>query len=277
MSLQYLFRCIQPELKILFHEQKSVSVTTTIFIPVTSANCISANFQENLQIVLKQFFDSHPFSEEETGEDSKNELNLKEEINSDHENFDTENNDCEDINNDCEDVNYDFEDMYEPKPKTEDYETKPSVIGFKRDGQVVEKKKSHVIKGEFKCQDCGKVYASYKHFTKHTSQCDGNMPHSAHICQICGLKLATKYNLKGHIENVHGERTFECDQCDYKAANQWSINNHKKNVHGGKVHVCDHCGFSSTHKATLKVHLQTHMKRNFVTCPICGKSVLSLQ
>ena len=90
MSLQYLFRCIQPELKILFHEQKSVSVTTTIFIPVTSANCISANFQENLQIVLKQFFNSHPFSEEETGEDSKNELNLKEEINSDHENFNSE-------------------------------------------------------------------------------------------------------------------------------------------------------------------------------------------
>ena len=262
MSLQYLFRCIQPELKVLFHEENSVSVTTTIFIPVTSADCISAEFQENLQIVLKQFFNSHPFSEEETEEDSKNDLNLKEEINPDHEDFDIGNNDCED--------------MYEPKPKTEDYETKPSVIGFKRDSQSGEIKKSRVKKGEFKCQDCGKVYTKYKNFTKHTTQCDGNMPYSA-ICQICGQLLSTKDHLKRHIEKLHGEMKFDCDQCDYKAANQRSINIHIKKVHGGKVYVCDQCEFRGRSKIDLKRHLLTHMKRNPVTCHICGKSVLSLQ
>ena len=83
MSFQQLFSCIEPELKILFHDQTSVSVITTIFIPVTSASfsskCLSRDFQENFQIVIKQFFDDNPFSDEE--EESKSEfIDLKEEI-----------------------------------------------------------------------------------------------------------------------------------------------------------------------------------------------------
>ena len=262
MSLQNLFRCIQPELQILFHEQNSVSVTTTIFIPVTSAKFLSPDFQESLQILLKQFFHNHQFSGEDE-EDFKTDLNLKEEIDTDQENFNTE--------------NTDNEDEFEPKPKTEENESIPSVIGFKREGQGGggDKKKARVSKGNFKCQECGKEYTSHKNFIKHTTQCEGTNA-TAHICQICGVQLASKYNLKGHMENVHGEKKFDCDECDYKAASESSLSNHKKNAHGNKVHVCDHCGFSSTHKATLKVHLQTHMKRNPVTCSICGKSVLSL-
>ena len=67
MSLRQLFSSIQPKLNILFEEQKDVSITTTIVVPVSSSFMsspfLSQQFQQNFELFIRSFFEKLFLSE----------------------------------------------------------------------------------------------------------------------------------------------------------------------------------------------------------------------
>ena len=67
MSLRQLFSSIQPKLNIIFEEQKDVSITTTIVVPVSSSFMsspfLSQQFQQNFELFIRSFFEKLFLSE----------------------------------------------------------------------------------------------------------------------------------------------------------------------------------------------------------------------
>ena len=67
MSLRQLFSSIQPKLNIIFEEQKDVSITTTIVVPVSSSFMyspfLSQQFQQNFELFIQSFFEKLFLSE----------------------------------------------------------------------------------------------------------------------------------------------------------------------------------------------------------------------
>ena len=60
-----------------------------------------------------------------------------------------------------------------------------------------------------------------------------NEKHSGVVfgCDICGITVSTKVNLKMHIQSVHGEKNIKCDQCTCTYAFQSQLNAHIKEAH----------------------------------------------
>ena len=249
MSLQQLFNCIEPELKILFHDQTFVSVTTTIFIPVTSASfsskCLSRDFQENFQIVIKQFFDDNPFSDEK----SKSEfIDLKEEIS--------------------------YEDDYKANAFEDDEENeKVEKESVKLSTQQTTTAVVLNIKGPKKTESLDKRPKKVHNY----------------ICLECDFNCYELKELRSHYKEFnHGDNYFEiivvdeikkykCKQCEYVHEKNEALRNHYKRNHlhnekegRFKCKKCDHVAFS---KQDLDLHFSKHLLKveDPVLCPICNK------
>ena len=266
MSFKELFCSIQPKLNILFQEQKNVSITTTIVMPVgfsfISSQVLSQEFHKNFQLFIKSFFEKLSLTEAEKSVPEESKFDFKEEI--PIEKDPEENLFSEEIESFPEE-NLDTVDLFfESKVDEIKSELKPSVIGIKKD----------TGEEKYKCPKCGK---KWKKLEKHLKFCKGvEVPA---ICQLCGQKYKTKRTLEIHMLQVHAEKIYKCNECDYKTGYKVSLNSHKLQVHGEKLrtHVCDLCGYASESKMTLKIHMETHEVRKRLTCQICGKTVLSMK
>ena len=273
MSLQHLFSCIEPELKILFHDQKSVSVTTTIFIPVTfasfSAKCISPYFQENFQTFMKQFFDDNPFSDEEQ-EYKSDLLDIKDDYVDDFKATYKEEDSIKSIS-------------YNGECSTEE-KTDPIVLNIKRLGKTEssENDKSSKVKGSerqnnFICLECDFNTFELKELRYHYKETNHGKNYYEIIivddikkykCTQCAYTHERNEALRNHYKrnHLHNEKTgrFKCKKCDHVAFSKEALDlhfaNHKRNPEAPVV--CPTCNKQFKRKHHLKSHMQTHSKHD---------------
>ncbi|XP_026462514.1 zinc finger protein 311-like [Ctenocephalides felis] len=98
-----------------------------------------------------------------------------------------------------------------------------------------------------KCTTCNKSYKSLYYLNMHKKKHSGEQvkPTSSiiHLCQLCGVVLASSRNLREHLES-HGDlRKYTCKTCGKSYKTKRTLYAHMEIHSIEKRHTCEHCGF----------------------------------
>ncbi|XP_072043870.1 uncharacterized protein [Amphiura filiformis] len=115
---------------------------------------------------------------------------------------------------------------------------------------------------------------------KHMREHHGNKPVERkpivrnHMCELCGLALATNAALKKHRVSVHTrEKLYHCNQCDYTTTHKNNVQSHIKMVHEKlKPYKCQFCEKFFALPKTRNEHQRIHTGEKPYTCEFCGKA-----
>lgn len=149
-----------------------------------------------------------------------------------------------------------------------------------------------------KCDQCGKMYTSYKTFHEHkrnhrfrkrvqcpvcgifVSRLNRHMIYHSDnpeqfSCDLCPMKFKKQDSLNRH-KLVHTKvRNFSCPQCHKKFPTGSSLSRHLKVHLGDKPFVCEICGKACKVPGNLRVHMRVHNKKPKVLhCRLCGAGFL---
>ena len=123
----------------------------------------------------------------------------------------------------------------------------------------------------YKCEICGKLLNSNKAVYHHKDVIH-NLVSEKFKCPEEGCHYeATKENyMKRHMNNVHGEKKHVCDRCGKKFTTAYEVRVHIKRAHLIEEHPCQECGKVFKNKYTLMYHKREH-KEARKSCEKCGK------
>ena len=105
-------------------------------------------------------------------------------------------------------------------------------------------KLTHLADKPFKCEICPKQFIQHANLIKHIGLY-ASLPDENHReieekklekkqfpCEICGMRLSRKKNVRLHKISVHSdERPFSCNQCNKSFVTVGSLNSHNKMYH----------------------------------------------
>ena len=281
-----LLSSIKPDLKIIFDDKLQLSVTTTLVMPISSSSyssIIFKEFQEKFQDFIVNIFSKLSNNFVSKNEFDENKIDPKQELDDNQEELDlmelveTETEDNKDIKSQNEEIKINFL-KKEKKRKIDEFQGEKDKTFCTICGKKVKSIKNHMkYHNSTSCTLCGKavIVTNMKRHIKEVHE--GERKTTPAICQICGHVSVTEQALKLHVGSKHSEKIHNCSQCEFKTGSESALRAHIKNVHGEKKFMCEYCDYSSNIKKNLLEHLKTHSERTFVTCPVCGKSVISLQ
>uniref|UniRef100_A0A3Q3AT75 C2H2-type domain-containing protein n=1 Tax=Kryptolebias marmoratus TaxID=37003 RepID=A0A3Q3AT75_KRYMA len=106
---------------------------------------------------------------------------------------------------------------------SEDYEDDDEVKSVKS------RRKAQTEPESFKCNDCGKSFASKKYLNVHTRVHTGDKPFT---CDFCGQRFSFKTNLNSHVKIHTGDKPLECNICEKRFSRKSHLNSHTR-VHTG--------------------------------------------
>ncbi|XP_053692403.1 zinc finger protein 431-like [Sabethes cyaneus] len=98
------------------------------------------------------------------------------------------------------------------------------------------------------------------------------------VCDHCGLKLGTSFQLQNHIDQLHQKEKarpeFKCDICQRTFVSEKNLQRHKTKGHttSGGEHICNVCGKKFAAKENLWIHWRTHTSTEKFECEICKKA-----
>ena len=124
------------------------------------------------------------------------------------------------------------------------------------------------------CDLCDKKFRNPPHLARHRKLHD-TRDLKPFQCPKCVLVFRENYNLKKHINCVHGNgESFPCDKCKktYKHKNSLAIHiDIAHNIDKSKTFNCTKCGKSFTHEKILRRHeLKTHIVGE-LDCSLCDR------
>lgn len=108
----------------------------------------------------------------------------------------------------------------------------------------------------FPCDVCGKIFKDFQNHQVHQRTHLPDEEKFCHECNVCGKKLANKFSLRLHIDNIHnGIKICECKICGKKFGNKSNLRSHMFS-HSREDLTCDLCDKTKIFKNRLS--LQTH-------------------
>jgi KRAB domain-containing zinc finger protein len=128
----------------------------------------------------------------------------------------------------------------------------------------------------FKCEICGKTYASDCSLRAHKNLTHTPHPPESLTCH-CGKAFKTKYFLRYHKTAVHMKHKYDvaCEHCQKVMRNKYDLRKHIRIHHteGGKNNFkCNDCEKCFNDRMYLQKHAQVHREKNLVCDVIgCGK------
>lgn len=136
-------------------------------------------------------------------------------------------------------------------------------ISFDRNDENTEKCK------EFRCDNCGKSYASKYTFDQHVKTHTEGRPK----CPECASTFASAFSLFRHrakVHNIeHSYTTHNCDLCNKIFFSLSELTLHKQRHSAEKTHECPTCKKMFSAKGNLRIHMRTHAKEKLYKCDIC--------
>lgn len=209
---------------------------------------------------------------------------LKEDIDSEYHNLDTEPN----IHISCPECGENFQSKQNLQEHFEEIpECRTSYISHitpKNDKNILEEQKikselfdneqeyvrGKLIKGKrkFLCNYCGKNYTRKNGLDRHIMSHTGTKPFE---CKECGKCYITKNTLKTHMLIHTGIKTHKCQICNKSFIQSSHLNYHMRRHAGEKPHTCTFCGkgFLSTYH--LERHKLMHTGVKPFKCDMCDK------
>ena len=153
----------------------------------------------------------------------------------------------------------------------------------------------------FKCQTCGKEFATSTGLRRHLVVHDDAKPY---VCELCKFATKYKYSLSVHRCKYlkskpckNEKKSYKCDHCDYSSHSKGFVTLHTLRVHGERIfkcevceltfkskqacqrhaivhndihpYVCSKCEFSTKYAASLKDHMMNHAGGKPYKCPQC--------
>ena len=89
-------------------------------------------------------------------------------------------------------------------------------------------KRTHLINNEITCTICGKKLCKTS-LKAHMNHVHGNVEKQK--CELCDFEIASRSDLKRHVESTHCGIRYNCDICPSDFADKNGLSAHKKNVH----------------------------------------------
>lgn len=124
---------------------------------------------------------------------------------------------------------------------------------------------------KFRCGLCSEVFGHLKHLRAHKQhshpEADNN---PGKMCEWCGKSFK---DLKGHMQDVHGNNPVKCKECGKEFRHPHSLERHMRKVHS-EGFPCAHCGKIQKTAARYKVHvatMHTADDQKPFKCTICSK------
>ncbi|XP_012160318.1 zinc finger protein OZF [Ceratitis capitata] len=119
----------------------------------------------------------------------------------------------------------------------------------------------------FNCVKCDKQFDTRTRLGRHISCAhDKEQPL---ICEICGVTLLKKKQLRDHMLQHTDYSPFECKVCGARFKLKSRLKRHMQ-IHGDK-YICPKCGKQLSTRATLKDHLLVHSDEMSHKCEYCGR------
>ena len=120
---------------------------------------------------------------------------------------------------------------------------------------------------DFKCDLCGKTFATYNEITEHMNT---NHRRNKNIqrdwnCSKCSESFSSEETLSDHIQRSHLEsnnkqNTHEevlCEICSCIFTSEEEFQKHQEG-HKETVLLCERCDYKTTDEAELKIHMESH-------------------
>ncbi|KAK3784631.1 hypothetical protein RRG08_003439 [Elysia crispata] len=103
------------------------------------------------------------------------------------------------------------------------------------------------------CSKCFKTFSSHVNLSEHLRR----NHHNQVACPNCGKKFSKKAYLTKHIDRVHLNMdvyTYICEICGKRATSSYNLKVHKRVHSTSKMFSCDLCGQGFNYKASLQGH-----------------------
>lgn len=125
----------------------------------------------------------------------------------------------------------------------------------------------HLNSKEYVCKLCDKKLACERALITHLTTHSGNRPH---ICSFCGKSFINKTLLTRH-SRFHGIKVpqYKCTECDKEMASKYHLKTHMLQVHGD-VQICQICKENFPTREKLKEHYQNNHEP--YRCNFCTKT-----
>ncbi|XP_049545288.1 PR domain zinc finger protein 5-like [Anopheles darlingi] len=109
---------------------------------------------------------------------------------------------------------------------------------------------------------------------KHKRHMEAHMPEGSWACQLCPLRFSTQTAMNSH-EYIHKKDIRHCcDICGVNLSSKRNLKYHQRAVHEGgieKLHPCNVCGRRFAIPSMLKSHMNTHTGHRPYSCVYCNR------
>jgi len=134
-----------------------------------------------------------------------------------------------------------------------------------------------------KCEQCDKSFGTLKYFKTHVRSVHSSVPRKPNlnktekteICEVCS-NMFSKYKIKEHMRNVHGNDGGNCPTCGRFFATSRYLKNHMNQRHLKKeseetVQLCEFCTEECV-ASKMRAHVRNYHSSENLNCDECGKT-----
>jgi len=126
--------------------------------------------------------------------------------------------------------------------------------------------KSHTNERPYKCQFCGRGFATHSNRKEHERIHTGERPY---VCCFCSRGFIQISNLKKHMQTHKDKNNLQCKTCGKQFVKESSLILHQRAHAVDRKFKCTHCDKAYNYSSLLKRHERIHTGEMPYSCDIC--------